>query len=65
MFSIQGSHFSGDTKFHVFSRIFPGKNNEIQGQFGFESVFGLIIIIISLLAVVITTHLKIKIQTNN
>ncbi len=33
----QGSHFSGDTKFHVFSRLFPGKRNEIQGQFGFKS----------------------------
>ncbi len=27
----QGSHFSGDTKFHVFSRLFPGKSNEIPG----------------------------------
>ncbi len=35
---IQGSHFSGDTKFHVFSRSFPRKCNEIQDQFGFESV---------------------------
>ncbi len=35
---MQGSHFSCDTKFHVF----PGKINEIQGQFGFESVFVLI-----------------------
>ncbi len=39
---IQSSHFSGDTKFHVFSRLFPGKCNEIPGQFGFESVFLLI-----------------------
>ncbi len=38
----QGFHFSCDTKFHVFSRLFPGKGNEIQGQFGFESVFVLI-----------------------
>ncbi len=37
-----GSHFSGDNKFHVFSRLFPGKCNEIPGQFGFESVFVLI-----------------------
>ncbi len=35
----QGSHFSGDTKFHVFSRLFPGKCDEIPGQFVFESVF--------------------------
>ncbi len=34
----QGSHFSGDTKSHVFSRLFAGKTNEIPGQFGFESV---------------------------
>ncbi len=40
---IQGTHFSGDTKFHVFSRLFPGKCNEIPGQFGFEAVFVLII----------------------
>ncbi len=33
----QGSHFSGDTKFHVFSMLFPCKSNEISGQFGFES----------------------------
>ncbi len=39
---IQGSHFSCDTKFHVFPRLFPSKSNEIQGQFGFESVFVLI-----------------------
>ncbi len=39
----QGSHFSCDTKFHLFSRLFTGKSNEIQGQFGFESVFVLII----------------------
>ncbi len=42
---IQGSHFSCDTKFHVFSRLFPGKRNEIQYQFGFESVFVLIMMI--------------------
>ncbi len=23
----QGSHLSGDMKFHVFSRLFPGKSN--------------------------------------
>ncbi len=39
---VQGSHFYCDTKFHVFSRLFPSKNNEIQGQFGMESVFVLI-----------------------
>ncbi len=39
---MQGSHFSGDTKFHAFSRLFPGKCNEIPDQFGFESVFVLI-----------------------
>ncbi len=39
---MQGSHFSCDTKFHVFSRLFHGKGNEIQGQFGFKSVFVLI-----------------------
>ncbi len=39
---MQGSHFSCDTKFHVFSKLFPGKSNQIQGQFGFESVFVLI-----------------------
>ncbi len=33
---MQGSHFSCDTKFHVFSRLFSGKSNETQGQFGFE-----------------------------
>ncbi len=33
---LQGSHSTGDTKFHVFSRLFPGKNNENPGQFGFE-----------------------------
>ncbi len=33
----QGSHFFGDTKFHVFSVLFPGKSNEIPGQFGSES----------------------------
>ncbi len=32
----QGSHFSGEMKFHVFSRLFPGKSNEITGQFDFE-----------------------------
>ncbi len=36
---LHGSHFYGDTKFHIFSRLFPGKSNEIPGQFGFESVF--------------------------
>ncbi len=36
---IQGSHFSGDTTFHVFSRLFLGKSNEIPGQFDFESVW--------------------------
>ncbi len=36
---MQGSDFSCDTKFHVFSRLFQGKSNEIYGQFGFESVF--------------------------
>ncbi len=36
------SHFSCDTKFHILSRLFPGKRNEIKGQFGFESVFVLI-----------------------
>ncbi len=30
--STQGSHFSGDMKFHVFSRLFPGKSNEIPGH---------------------------------
>ncbi len=39
---MEGSHFSCDTKFHVFSRLFPGKSNEIKGQFGFKSVFVLI-----------------------
>ncbi len=34
-----GSHSSGDTTFHVFSRLFAVKNNEIQGQYDFESVF--------------------------
>ncbi len=34
----KGYHFSGDTKFHVFSRLFPGKTNEIQSQFSFESL---------------------------
>ncbi len=38
----QGYHFSRYTKFHVFCRLFPGKCNEIPGQFGFESVFVLI-----------------------
>ncbi len=33
----QGSHFSGDMKFHVFSRLFHDKHSEISGQFGFES----------------------------
>ncbi len=33
----QGSHFSGDMKFHVFYRLFQCKSNEIPGQFGFES----------------------------
>ncbi len=33
----QGSHFSGDSKFHVFSRLIPGKINEILSHFGFES----------------------------
>ncbi len=38
-FRPQGSHFPGDTKCHVFSRLFPGKINEIPGQFDIESVF--------------------------
>ncbi len=38
----QGSIFSGDTKVYVFSRLFPGKSNEIPGQFDFESLFVLI-----------------------
>ncbi len=33
----QGSHFSGDMKFHIFSKLFPGKSNNIQGQFGFKT----------------------------
>ncbi len=36
---MQGSHFSCDTKFHVFSILLSGENNEIQGQFGFKSGF--------------------------
>ncbi len=36
--SYQGFHFSGDTKFHVFFRLFPGKSNKIKSQFGFDSV---------------------------
>ncbi len=42
MFMWQGSHFSRDKKFHVFSRLFPDKCNEIPGQFDFEQVFVLI-----------------------
>ncbi len=38
----QGSHFSGDMKFHVFSRLFPGNSNDIPAQFSSESVFLLI-----------------------
>ncbi len=34
---MQGSYFSSDTKYHVFSRLFLGKSNEIPGQFDFES----------------------------
>ncbi len=33
----QGYHFSGDTKFHVFSRLFPSKSNEIPGQLVFTN----------------------------
>ncbi len=29
-------------KFHVFSRLFPGKSNEISGNFRLESVFVLV-----------------------
>ncbi len=36
---IQGSHFFGDMKFHVFTRLFPGQSNEIQGQFGSTSQY--------------------------
>ncbi len=36
---IQGSIFNNDTKFHIFSRLFTGKSNEITGQSGVESVF--------------------------
>ncbi len=36
-YRFQGSYLSGDMKFHVFSRLFPGKSNEIPGQFNFES----------------------------
>ncbi len=39
LFILEDSHVSGDTKFQVFSRLFPGKSNEIPAQFGFESVF--------------------------
>ncbi len=39
----QASHFSGDTKFQVFSTLFPGKSNEITDQIDVESVFVLII----------------------
>ncbi len=42
---MQGSNLSCDTEFHVFSRLFPGKSDEIQCQFGFESVFVLIMYI--------------------
>ncbi len=31
MMCIKGSHLSGDKKFHVFSRLFLGKRNEIPG----------------------------------
>ncbi len=33
----QCSLFTGDIKFHIFFSLFPGKNNEIPVQFGFES----------------------------
>ncbi len=33
----QDPQFSGIMKFHVFSSVFPGKSNEIPGQFGSES----------------------------
>ncbi len=40
---MQGSHFSCDTKFHVFSKQKQwNESNEIQGQFRFESVYVLI-----------------------
>ncbi len=38
----QGSHFSSDTNFYVFSKLFPGQINEMPGQFGVEPVFLLI-----------------------
>ncbi len=34
---IQGSHFFGNMKFHLFSWLFPGKSNALPGQFCFES----------------------------
>ncbi len=37
------SHFSGDTKFHVFPGYFQVKSNEIPRQLGFGQLFVLII----------------------
>ncbi len=36
------SHIDGDMKFHIFSKLFQGKCNEIPSQFSFESMFVLI-----------------------